>query len=114
MIRAGRADQIGILALAVFVPRALHGRTVAISERQGLSTVSDRVYLVIVRVTVTRAEGRVAKHLLGVTGRYSQQLLDRMIGSRDTICAQEQPQIHQGSHLLRQNLHPVKIDSRGR
>jgi hypothetical protein len=69
MIGTRRANEIRVLALAVFVSRTLDGRSVAIAERQWFTALPDRVNLVVERVPMSGGERGVTKHVLAITGR---------------------------------------------
>lgn len=83
MVGTRWTNQIRVLAFAISVSGTLNGRTMAVTKWQGLSILSDGVYLVIIRITVARSEGRTAKDLLPVARGNLQQLLESMIRGRD-------------------------------
>lgn len=57
MIRTGRSDYVRILSLAILVPWTHYGGSVAIAKGKWLDVFTDRVYFVVVRVTMARSKG---------------------------------------------------------
>jgi hypothetical protein len=82
MIGAWRANKIRVLTLAIFVSRALDGRSIAIAERQWFTALADRVNLMVERVSMPGAIWETPKHVLAITCRDPHQLLQCMIRCR--------------------------------
>lgn len=80
MVCARRSNKVGVLALAVFVSRALDSCSVAVAEWQGFTALPDRVNLVVEGVSMPGAEWGTTKHVLAVTRRDPHQSLQCMIG----------------------------------
>lgn len=111
MISAWRADQIGILTLAVPVPRPHHRRAISISKRKWLSIISHGVDLVVIWITMAWRKGWVVgdgflRNRLLVewltcwnTQKLLKIVLETSIWSRCSACDLDKYQVHQVKEL---------------